>query len=447
MDRVDLKSFILNEALRLRIRLCPSTGRGVAPFNRIAISLLLSFYLAFLVLPVALAEVPDRLSDEAGQIVLKQHDRDGVIIGEYYQYLPAGSSADYRIPMPIGSKPLTMVVLVHGSINSDQGARTAALNYLNRYKADADSQWFAVIAPVFNQTDFGGDSGPLGGYRGMIGRHRSGVEPRVSDADGFVNAILDAYQHKHPEIFSRKALFYGHSAGGQFLSRYLVTHPDRVAAMVISSAGTYPFPDRSIRWTDGMDSMRRYTISWGSDRDFEFYPSESLFKRAARLPVTVMVGDSEDCTIIPNASLTPGYDDGSNGVGPCCPEGGLNLIWYSGTGFAVSIGPCRKRPEWSPTGAGTNHMRGRLWVQAMQDFAGLRPSDQRIEFESAHNVRHSSAQTQPLALPILMSSKPSKFNIDWLCSTMAPELIRKNRNNKTTKCLKGKENRYVYKNI
>ncbi len=424
---INARSFIFTTLLRMWIWTCQKTKIDAELFKRQSMFAIFALALACMGISDAIAEVPDQLSNEAGQIVLKQLDRDGVIIGEYYQYLPAGSSADYRIPMPIGSKPLTMVVLVHGSINSDQGARTTALNYLNRYKTDADSQWFAVIAPVFNQTDFGGDSGPpggLGGYRGMIGRHRSGVEHRVSDADGFVNAILDGYQHKHPEIFSRKALFYGHSAGGQFLSRYLVTHPERVAAMVISSAGTYPFPDGSIKWTDGMDSIRQHTISWGSDRDFEFYPSESLFKRAAHLPVTVMVGDSEDCTITPNASFTPGYDDGSNGVGPCCPEGGLDLVWYSGTGFTVSIGPCRKRPEWSPTGAGTNHLRGRLWVQAMQDFAGLRPSDQRIEFESPQNVRHSSAQTQPLALPILMSNKPSKFNIDWLCSTMAPVLIR-----------------------
>lgn len=128
-----------------------------------------------------------------------------------------------------------------------------------------------MIAPIFGDTDF---NGPLGEYRGMLGRHRTGVEPRKTEADGFINGIINEYKHKQPEIFDSKTLFYEHSAGGQCLSRYLVTHPGRAASAVISAAGTDVFPDNTFSWTDGMGILST-TISWApaADRDFEFAPS------------------------------------------------------------------------------------------------------------------------------------------------------------------------------
>lgn len=385
-----------------------------------AISTLLAICFAYICPSIVRGEAPDQLHTEAGQIVHKCFVRDDVCIGEYYQYLPAGSRADYEIAKPIGINPLPIVVVVHGSIGNDEEARGMALRYLRRYSdpdpvnntpSPADTERFAVIAPVFSQSDYGGREGPLGGYRGMIGRHREDFEPRKTDPDGFINGILNSYLHKHPEVFSRKTLFYGHSAGGQFLSRYVVTHPDRVAAMVISSAGTYPFPDSTFLWTDGMGSLRK-TIQWstGGERDFAFSPSSSLFRRAARLPVTVVVGDSEDPLPVPEAQRTPGFEDHNSCPGSVvnCPHPTLN---------------CQNCPQWSPTGLGTNYARGQLWVQAMQDFAGLSASDPGIGFLPLSGVQHNSAQTQPEALPILMTDRPTHFSIDWLGSAMAAILL------------------------
>ncbi len=41
----------------------------------------------------------------------------------------------------------------------------------------------------------------------------------------------------------RKAFFYGHSAGAQFVQRYLFAHPQRVERAALSAAGWYTFPD------------------------------------------------------------------------------------------------------------------------------------------------------------------------------------------------------------
>jgi pimeloyl-ACP methyl ester carboxylesterase len=359
---------------------------------------------AFLVVSsVAYAQVPDRLEDEAGSVILKDYERDGELIGQYFQYLPAGTSADYAVARPIGSDPLTIIVLIHGSIGSDADALNAAEDYLNRYTSDADLNWFAIVAPVFNQTDFGGDQGPKGGYRGMVGRHRTGVEPRKTDADGFINGILDEYKHKHPEIINNKALFYGHSAGGQCLSRYLVTHPGRVGAAVISSAGSYPFPDDSYNWTDGMGTLSTI-IPWGSaaDRAFEFEPAASGFGRAARLPLTVMVGANEGHHEVPNSQRTPGFADGSNPTEDAFGN---------------------PNPAWNPTGNGTRHLRGSLWVDDMRDYANLNPGDPGVTFSSLPGMGHSSAQTQPVALPVLLNSEPQDFYIEWLGSAMGPVMM------------------------
>jgi pimeloyl-ACP methyl ester carboxylesterase len=35
----------------------------------------------------------------------------------------------------------------------------------------------------------------------------------------------------------------GHSGGAQFVQRYALAHPERVAASVLSSAGWYTFPN------------------------------------------------------------------------------------------------------------------------------------------------------------------------------------------------------------
>ena len=65
---------------------------------------------------------------------------------------------------------------------------------------------------------------------------------RLVGADEFVNEILTDYKNQFSD-FDGRIYLYGHSAGGQFVSRYIVRHPAKVIAAVISAAGTYAFPD------------------------------------------------------------------------------------------------------------------------------------------------------------------------------------------------------------
>lgn len=45
---------------------------------------------------------------------------------------------------------------------------------------------------------------------------------------------------------------FGFSGGGQFVHRYAIAHPDRVAGYVVGSAGWYTFPDAQRRYPYGL---------------------------------------------------------------------------------------------------------------------------------------------------------------------------------------------------
>jgi len=256
--------------------------------------------------PPAYALLPPGLADEAGEVVLKtltvQGAKGSVDLIDYLQYLPARVIVS---EMPI-------VVLIHGSASN-------ALNAAKEYGCDgidqgkfktakvwkdwADKHQVMLLCPVFDQRNFGSDKGPLGGYRGRLGRHRPGLDDRLSDADMVVNQIVDRYLDAYPEFFQDQILMAGHSAGGMFTSRYVVTHVDRFKAAVISSAGTFPWPD-SRPWTDGMGKLHVPNLTWenptSSPRDYFWKPIWYKFADAAEKPILMSFGRCEVKTDLPD---------------------------------------------------------------------------------------------------------------------------------------------------
>ena len=101
----------------------------------------------------------------------------------------------------------------------------------------------------------------------MLGRG-AGIEVCLGErfgADEFVNLIVDSYGELAPRTNGQFYL-YGHSAGGQFVSRYAVMHPERLLGSVISAAGTFAFPNPNVPWTNGMGRLQRKMQWSGSDR-------------------------------------------------------------------------------------------------------------------------------------------------------------------------------------
>ncbi|MGK7917746.1 MAG: hypothetical protein AB4038_19765, partial [Prochloraceae cyanobacterium] len=148
---------------------------------------------------------------ERGQVVEKE-----IKYGKYYQYIPTTVSDAPKI-----------VVIVHGTPGQNETALEIARIFIERWISVAEQEQAILIAPAFNQENFGSRRGPGGGYRGLFGREIG--------TDQFVNLIVDSYQQLFRGVEGRIYL-YGHSAGVQFVCRYVLVHSDRIVAAVISAA-------------------------------------------------------------------------------------------------------------------------------------------------------------------------------------------------------------------
>ena len=134
--------------------------------------------------------------------------------GRYVEYIPRTLQ-----------EPVKILVVVHGTPGREETALEVAENFLTGFIPAAKRRGVILLAPAFDQRNFGGRAGPGGGYRGLFGR-----EIR---ADEFVNRILARFLTTFPS-YDGTIYLYGHSAGGQFVSRYAVMHPEKLKAAVIS---------------------------------------------------------------------------------------------------------------------------------------------------------------------------------------------------------------------
>jgi len=249
--------------------------------------------------------------------------------GSYARYVPQGAARG-------------IVVLVHGSLGENDTAIDAARVFLERWTAFADQEGFVILAPAFDQENFGGVAGPGGGYRGLFGRHIG--------ADEFVNAIVDETRRAIPDLPEKFAL-YGHSAGGQFVSRYLVMHPERIEVAVISAAGTFAFPQPDVDWTNGMKPLKR-RMRWADDdpwKEIEITPDPDGWVKAAQIPVAVVVGSRDTAEV-----------------------------------KAIPGNPGR-----------THVQRARAWVQAMTDLAHEHGVTPEVRVLEVADVGHNSAMLTP----------------------------------------------------
>lgn len=117
-----------------------------------------------------------------------------------------------------------------------------------------------------------------------------------------MNATVDEVGGKHIPRFSGRFSLHGHSAGAQFAARYLVTHPSRLEAVVLSAPGAYPFPDPALPWPNGMAAVVRDELSGSADdgkapdqaAGSVYIPQPSGWLAAAsEVPASVLVGSRD----------------------------------------------------------------------------------------------------------------------------------------------------------
>jgi poly(3-hydroxybutyrate) depolymerase len=168
---------------------------------------------------------------------------------EYLLYVPDSGGAEAPI-----------FVAVHGlACNPDELARVFA--------AYCETAGVVMLAPVFTSEQHGD-------YQ-RLGRVGRGVRADVA-LDRCVAEVVTLTKADAEQLY-----LFGYSGGAQFVHRYLMAHPHRVAGAVAASAGWYTFPDMQVRFPYGIRPQRRMP-------GVNFNPEEFL-----RVPVTVLVGRAD----------------------------------------------------------------------------------------------------------------------------------------------------------
>ena len=159
-----------------------------------------------------------------------------------------------------------VVIVMHGT-------RRNADEYRDQWHDLAIEHDFLLLVPEFKQRDFPGSDGyNLGYVADESGQPRarglwsySAIEPLFQDAIRRYGMVTTGYS------------LYGHSAGAQFVHRFLLHVPDaHVVRAVAANAGWYTMPDLQVEWPYGLRGSR--------------VDSDALAS-ALNTPLTVLLGD------------------------------------------------------------------------------------------------------------------------------------------------------------
>jgi poly(3-hydroxybutyrate) depolymerase len=186
-----------------------------------------------------------------------------------YATRPAGLAAD---------RPVLIVM---------HGVRRNARDYRDQWHELAKRHDFLLLVPEFGERDFPGAEGYNFGYRrDSDGRPR----PRERWAFAALEPLFDDARRRFGSTADRYAL-YGHSAGAQFVHRYLYFVPGaRLARVVPANAGWYTMPDYAVAFPYGLGNA-------------SITPED--LQRALALPVTVLLGARDNDPGHPSLRRTP----------------------------------------------------------------------------------------------------------------------------------------------
>ena len=171
----------------------------------------------------------------------------------------AGQRYYLYVPRSAGKRP-PLLVSVHGiSRNAREHAQLLA--------PMAERYGVIVLAPLFGSRRFPD-------YQ-RLGRLKRG--PRADLAlDRIVGEVLNLTGADRGRLY-----LFGYSGGGQFVHRYAMAHPERVAGVVIGAAGWYTLPEEHSAYPHGVSRCR--------DMPNLRFDCKSFL----RVPMSVIVGDRD----------------------------------------------------------------------------------------------------------------------------------------------------------
>lgn len=160
-----------------------------------------------------------------------------------FEFKREGKTIPVWYYLPADAKPDTPVLVVMHGVNRD------ADRYRNEWTPHAQKYGFILVAPEFSKTEFPGDDGY--NFGGTVDGQGHAL-PQEKWAFSFIEPIFDAVKAATGNR-SAKYNLYGHSAGAQFVHRYLYFVPDaRVANVVAANAGWWTLPDETVGFPYGL---------------------------------------------------------------------------------------------------------------------------------------------------------------------------------------------------
>ncbi len=190
----------------------------------------------------------------------------------------------YRKYAPLMDKPVTVYYYIpkSGDISkmpvlfSFHGTGRDGAEQRNAWKYFAEDHGFIVIAPQFSETFYTSNAYQYGNV--FTSSSYTTLNPSQHWSFQIVEALFDYFK---AETGSREATYhmYGHSAGGQFVHRFLLALPNARADKVIASnAGAWTLP-----YAEGFRGLNNRVYGWPfAVKDSPFNDEENLKKFLGR---------------------------------------------------------------------------------------------------------------------------------------------------------------------
>ncbi len=165
--------------------------------------------------------------------------------GRFVLATPAGPMLPVWYQLPDQVAPDTPVVVVMHGVKRD------ADRYRDEWANLAQAYRMIVVVPEFSEADFPGSRGYNTGF---LTRADGTPRPRALWSFGMIEPLFDAVRSRFGTQVPRYTI-YGHSAGAQFVHRFVMFMPEaRIEQAIAANAGWYTLPDPAIAYPYGTGS-------------------------------------------------------------------------------------------------------------------------------------------------------------------------------------------------
>lgn len=203
-----------------------------------------------------------------------QHQDSNVQIGKHSFAFKqwAGPSINVWAYKPSAYNGQSKILIVMHGTNRD------ADRYRDEWTKHAEKNNILLIVPQFTKEDFPKAIGYNLGNVFVASSNYTQTNPANEWAYSVIEPLFDFVKSKYQSSQSTYNI-YGHSAGSQFVHRFIFFVPEaRVAKIITANAGWYTAPDFSINFPYGLNNTP---------------VSEENLKQALQKPVTILLGEAD----------------------------------------------------------------------------------------------------------------------------------------------------------